>query len=90
MTKFQIKFRNNAVEKDWFSLKEDIPDKLEQCKIFLQETPQDRLKSGGKLKKLKGRLKGILQYDITDSTRVRYRVNSSEHIIYIEYIGYHT
>ena len=89
MTKFQIRLRSNSTIKSWNSLSEDIPDAVKRCREFLENSPEDRLRSGGKLKKLKGKLKGILQYDITDSARVQYRVDRKQAIVYVEYIGYH-
>jgi Txe/YoeB family toxin of Txe-Axe toxin-antitoxin module len=89
MKKYQIKFKNSSVEGSWYSLVNDISKPMERCKQFLQENPEDRLKSGGKLKKLQGKWKGILQYDITHKARVHYKVGSGEHIVYVEYIGYH-
>ena len=89
MKKYQILLKNKTVEKDWYALEATIPDAMERCKSFLQDTPLDRLKSNGKLKKLRGKLDGILQYDISDSARVQYLVDSKIGAVYIEYIGYH-
>lgn len=89
MKKYQIKFKNSSAEGSWYSLVNHIPEPMQRCKQFLQENPEDRLESGGKLKKLKGKLKGILQYDITHKTRIHYKVDPGEHIVYIEYVGYH-
>jgi len=66
-----------------------MPEAIERCKKFLKESPANRLKSGGKLKKLRGRFKGILQYDITDEARVWYRVDRKNRVVYIEYVGHH-
>jgi len=54
MKKYQIKFKNSSVEGSWYSLVNDIFKPMERCKQFLQENPEDRLKSGGKLKNCKG------------------------------------
>ena len=89
MSRYQIKLRTNSADKGWYSLCEDIPEAMERCRDFLEETPEDRLRSGGKLKKLKGKLSGILQYDITDRARVQYWVDRAERIVYVEYVGYH-
>ena len=89
MARYIIKLRNNSVLKNWHLLNEEMPEQIERLKLFLQQNPEDRLLSQGKLKKLKGKLKGILQYDLTDSYRVHYRVDSHEHIVYVEYIGPH-
>lgn len=89
MIRYEIKAKSNSVAKDWYALEKNLPEAMERCKNFLQESPLDRLKSGGRLKKLQGKLKGILQYDITDSYRVQYTVDSNDHVVYIEYIGGH-
>jgi len=89
MAKYQIKLKNTALLDRWRSLEESIPSQMQRCKIFLEENHHNRLRSGGKLKKLKGRLQGILQYDLTDNHRVHYRVDTVAKIVYIEYIGAH-
>jgi mRNA-degrading endonuclease RelE of RelBE toxin-antitoxin system len=89
MTGYEIRLRNNAALKNWRLLSEELPEQMERLKQFLQENPENRLLSKGKLKKLKGKLKGILQYDLTDSYRVHYRVATAGHIVYVEYIGPH-
>jgi mRNA-degrading endonuclease RelE of RelBE toxin-antitoxin system len=43
----------------------------------------------GKTKALRGRYRGILQWDIDNSFRLHYRVNSSERLVEILYIGPH-
>jgi mRNA-degrading endonuclease RelE of RelBE toxin-antitoxin system len=77
------------VEKNWSVFAKIIPDQMERCRKFLEETPENRLLSGGKLKKLKGKLSGILQYDLTGKARIHYRINHDEYTIYVEYIGQH-
>jgi len=54
---------------------------------FLSNTPL--LRVPGKVKKLKGEYTGILQYDVTDSVRIRYFVDEKENIVYVDYIGPH-
>jgi mRNA-degrading endonuclease RelE of RelBE toxin-antitoxin system len=66
-----------------------MPDKMDEIRKFLEENPKDRSKAPGKVKKLRGRLKRLLQYDITDSDRLWYEVDSNEKAVYIEYIGPH-
>jgi mRNA-degrading endonuclease RelE of RelBE toxin-antitoxin system len=89
MSKYRIMVRNNQVKKKWHELVNNYPEAMERCKTFLQNTPLDRLQSGGKLKKLKGKLSNFLQYDITDSLRVRYTVDNKGYVVYVEYIGEH-
>jgi mRNA-degrading endonuclease RelE of RelBE toxin-antitoxin system len=80
---------SRSIAKDWRKLEESFPDVMEKCKKFLQESPLDRSKSGGKLKKLKGKQQGFLQYDIDDSNRVWYEVDKKEHIVAVKYVGCH-
>jgi mRNA-degrading endonuclease RelE of RelBE toxin-antitoxin system len=89
MSKYQIKFKNSSVETSWYSMESTHSEQMKRCKQYLQENPEDRLKSGGKLKKLKGKWQGILQYDITRRVRIHYFVDAKECIVYIEYIGPH-
>jgi len=70
-------------------LETEIPEATHRCKLFLEKTPEDRLKSGGKLKKLKGRFKDILQYDITDEARVWYEVDRKQRLVRVKYCGHH-
>ncbi|MDP2918772.1 MAG: hypothetical protein Q8O43_00935 [Dehalococcoidia bacterium] len=87
--RFVIKLRNKRVKKNWELSEREIPEAMASCKKFLLVSPEDRLKSGGKLKKLKGRFHGFLQYDITGEARVWYRVDNQERVVYVEYIGHH-
>jgi mRNA-degrading endonuclease RelE of RelBE toxin-antitoxin system len=80
---------SRSVAKDWKKLEENFPDAMEKCKKFLQESPLDRAKSNGKLKKLRGKYQGFLQYDIDDSNRVWYVVDNKERIVEVKYIGPH-
>jgi hypothetical protein len=70
MADFQVKLRNNTVNRNWHFLCVKLPEPMERLTKYLEESPQDRLRSYGKLKKLKVNLKGILQYGLTDRYRV--------------------
>ena len=88
--KYEIILESNRIKKDWDALKELFPDKMEECIDFLENNPEDRSKAIGKLKKLKGKYKGILQYDITkDDYRVWYRVDRGLKAVIIKYAGAH-
>jgi mRNA-degrading endonuclease RelE of RelBE toxin-antitoxin system len=54
---------------------------------ILQETPLTRIPQ--KTKKLKGRLEGVIQYDLPSGYRLWYRVDEAAHIVYVDYIGPH-
>ena len=85
---YEIRFSRKA-EKGWRDLEENMPEATEKCRQFLTFTPLDRLASGGKIKKMKGKFSRFLQYDVTDSARVQYRVDQANHIVYVKYAGPH-
>jgi len=89
-TKYSIVFQNSRVEQDWVALENEFPDRVAGCREFLINNPEDRRKAIGILKKLQGRHKGILQYDITkDDARVWYCVDRKERLVIIKYAGHH-
>ena len=89
MPRFKIQFKNRSVERAWLKYEEDFLEALAECTEFLESSPLDRLQSRGKLKKLKGKLSGILQYDLTYSERIWYKVDTDDNTVNIEYIGSH-
>ncbi|MFC1869895.1 type II toxin-antitoxin system RelE/ParE family toxin [Chloroflexota bacterium] len=89
-TRYDIDFQNGRVERDWLALEKEFPERVAECKEFLENNPEDRRKALGILKKLQGRFKGTLQYDITkDDARVWYRVDRKEKLVIIKYSGHH-
>jgi mRNA-degrading endonuclease RelE of RelBE toxin-antitoxin system len=89
MPEYRILYKNHSVEQSWHYFQDQMPEKMGEIKKFLKENPNDRSKAPGKLKKLKGKLKRFLQYDITDSDRIWYEVDSNKKAVYVEYIGPH-
>jgi len=87
--KYQIRLEKSSAERGWHSLEEEFPAAMERCRQFLEEMPTNFLMSHGKAKRLKGKLKWLLQYDVTDSARIRYRVDKNDRIVYVEYAGPH-
>lgn len=88
--RYDIDFQSGRIEKDWVALEKEFPERVAECKDFLINNPEDRNKAIGILKKLKGRHKGTLQYDITkDDARVWYRVDREEKLVIIKYAGHH-
>lgn len=87
---YRVVFENNSVKKGWDQLKVEFPDKVDECIRFLKASPADRRNAIGKLKKLRGKYKGILQYDITkDEYRVWYIIDKQSKIVVIRYAGAH-
>jgi mRNA-degrading endonuclease RelE of RelBE toxin-antitoxin system len=85
---YEIQFSRKA-EKGWRMLEENVSEATEKCRQFLMFTPLDRIASGGKIKKMKGKFSKFLQYDVTDSARVQYWVDQTKHIVYVKYAGPH-
>jgi mRNA-degrading endonuclease RelE of RelBE toxin-antitoxin system len=56
---------------------------------FLSEHPEDREAAAGRLKKLRGRQAGLLQYDLPAFYRLIYRVDRERQLVIVEYIGSH-
>lgn len=54
---------------------------------FLASTPFRPVP--GKTKKLRGKLKGVFQYDLSDAYRIWWRVDKAERIVYVTYVGPH-
>lgn len=87
---YEIVLESNRIKKDWLALKELFPERMDECEHFLTNNPEDRSKVIGILKKLRGRHKGTLQYDITkDDYRVWYWVNKKDNTVIIKYAGAH-
>ena len=65
-----------------------IRDAVRECvEQVLQSKPLERIPQ--KTKKLKGRLAGLIQYDLPSGYRLWYRVDQSTQMVYVEYIGPH-
>ena len=88
--KYSIVFQNGRIEQDWITLENEFPDRVADCEEFLTNNPEDRRKAVGILKKLQGRHKGKLQYDITkDDARVWCFVDRKERLVIIKCAGHH-
>ena len=88
--RYQIVFANKKVNIDWEVLSQKYPERVEACRQFLENNPEDRRQAVGILKKLHPPYEGILQYDITkDNYRVWYRVDRLKKMVIIKYAGAH-
>ena len=89
-SEYNIVLKNSTIQNQWLNLEAEFPDKMADLKQFLRSTPADRRPVPGKLKKLKGKYKGILQYDVTQNdARVWYRIDRKEKRVIILYAGHH-
>ena len=87
--RYTVYLEKNSVVKGWRSLDEQYPEALKRCRAFLENSPADTVKSAGKAKRLKGDLKWLYQFDVTDSHRVRYWVDEDSRAVKVEYAGAH-
>lgn len=86
---YQIDLEKKTALHGWQQLEEQFPSAMQRCREFLTKNPINTIKSRGKAKKLKGSLKWLYQYDVTDSDRVWYWVDKQERVVKIEYAGPH-
>jgi mRNA-degrading endonuclease RelE of RelBE toxin-antitoxin system len=84
---YQVQLHRDA-GKALLTLPEHIRNAVRECiEQVLQVKPLARVP--GKSKQLKGRLAGILQYDLPSGYRLWYRVDQSTQTVLIIYIGPH-
>lgn len=86
LSKYKV-VRRKAAKKGWLDICVRDPKGAAEALQFLETTPE--LRMPGKVKKLKGKFKGLLQYDVNYKDRVQYWVNKSKGIVMVEYAGPH-
>jgi mRNA-degrading endonuclease RelE of RelBE toxin-antitoxin system len=80
---------NNQTLDGWQKLCASCPEEMDNLKRFLKNHPDNLRVTGGKAKKLKGRLKQYIQYDVTYSHRVWYKVDKKSKTVIVDYAGPH-
>lgn len=85
--KYKVVFRNKTAVKGWQEICIRDPKGAAETLMFLENTPELRLP--GKVKKLRGKWKGLLQYDVNYGDRIHYWVNKGNATVYVEYAGPH-
>ncbi|MCX6031121.1 MAG: hypothetical protein NT169_17715 [Chloroflexi bacterium] len=83
---YDVRLRKQAA-KGWSVVCARDPQGATEALRFLQTTPERRVP--GKVKKLKGKLQGLLQYDVNYSDRIQYWVDRESQIVWVEYAGPH-
>jgi mRNA-degrading endonuclease RelE of RelBE toxin-antitoxin system len=84
---YQVKLHRDA-EKALPILPQHIHDAARVCiEQILPHRPLERVP--GKTKQLKGRLRGIMQYDLPSGYRLWYQVDQTSRTVYVIYIGPH-
>ena len=87
MPTYQVKLHRDAA-KALPTLPPHIRTATREClEQILPKRPLTRI--AGKTKQLKGRLAGILQYDLPSGYRLWYRVDQATQTVYVLYIGPH-
>ena len=81
---YQVRLRKQC-QKGWQDICARDPQGAAAVLEFLRTTPERR--APGKVKKLKGKLAGLLQYDVNYSDRVQYWVDKENNIVWVEYAG---
>jgi mRNA-degrading endonuclease RelE of RelBE toxin-antitoxin system len=83
---YEVRLRKGARE-GWHDICARDPHGATETLRFLRTTPERRVP--GKVKKLRGKLQGLLQYDVNYSDRVQYWVDTENHIVWVEFAGSH-
>ena len=84
--KYEVRLRKTT-RKGWQGICARDPQGAQEVLQFLRTTPARRVP--GKVKKLKGKLKGLLQYDVNYSDRVQYWLDKENNVVWVEYAGPH-
>ncbi len=85
---YVLSVRNRMLDR-WHALEEEYPEEMQQIKAFLKQHPTNIHVTNGKAKKLRGRLRGIYQFDVSYTDRVRYRVDKTNHRVEIVFAKGH-
>lgn len=85
---YKIEVRNCMLD-HWNDLDGQYPEVMQEFKDFLKTHPTNTRITNGKVKKLKGELKGIYQFDVNYIDRVRYIVDKRQFIVRVIYAKGH-
>ena len=86
--RYEIRVNNQTLD-GWKELSRAHPEEMEDLKHLLKNSPDNLRITNGKAKKLKGRLKDYIQYDVTYGDRVWYRIDKKNKAVIVEYAGPH-
>lgn len=73
----------------WHALEDEYPEDMRWFKDFLKWRPTNTRITNGKVKKLKGALKHLYQYDVSYRDRVRYSVDKENQTIQVVFAKGH-
>lgn len=84
---YDVRCKNRSAERDWDALCTGYRNNARRCFDHLATAPRDRPIDGSRLTELRGRLAGILQYEVGGAARVWYRVYDEQHIVVVEAVS---
>jgi mRNA-degrading endonuclease RelE of RelBE toxin-antitoxin system len=85
---YAIEVRNRMLER-WHALEDEYSEDMHWFKDFLKQHPTNIRITNGKIKKLKGDLKNIYQYDVSYKDRVRYTVDKENRMVKVVFAKGH-
>ena len=85
---YTIVVRNKMLER-WRTLGDEYHEDMQWFKDFLKWQPTNTLITNGKVKKLKGDLKVLYQYDVSYKDRVRYSIDKENRIVKVVFAKGH-
>lgn len=85
---YSIEVRNRMLDR-WHALEGEYPEEMDYLKDFLKQHPTNIRITNGLIKKLKGSLKHIYQFDVSYKDRVRYTVNRKNHMVRVVFAKGH-
>lgn len=85
---YAIEVRNKMLER-WYALEGEYPEDMKWFKDFLKWQPTNTRITNGEVKKLRGDLKHLYQYDVSYKDRVRYSVDREARIVEVVFAKGH-
>lgn len=85
---YAIDVRNKMLSR-WYALEEEYPEEMDYLKKFLKQHPTHTYVTNGLIKKLRGSLKHIYQFDVSYKDRVRYTVDRKNCIVRVVFAKGH-
>lgn len=85
---YKINVRNSMLDR-WNELERQYPEVMQELKDFLKAQPTNIRITDGRAKKLRGELKGIYQFDVNYTDRVRYIVDKKQFVVDVIYAKGH-
>ena len=85
---YAIEVRNKMLGR-WRALEDEYPEEMQWFKDFLKHQPTNTRITDGKVKKLKGDLKHLHQYDVSYKDRIRYSIDKGHRIVRVVFAKGH-